>query len=125
MELLPAFPDVELLALDLLASAGTTSLTTPATITPPLIVIRRVGGGDTYLTDVPRLQVHTFGANRAQTAALAEACRQLILASPADGVGSDSIDNAWTETAPIFHDWGDKTVQCFVATYRIALRRPR
>lgn len=125
MELLPGFPDVELLALDLLSPAGPTALATPGTITPPLIVVRRVGGNDTYISDVPRLQVTCFGANRGQTAALAEACRQLILASPATGEGAESIDRAWTETAPIYHDYGDQTVQCFVAVYRISLRRAR
>lgn len=125
MELLDGFPDVELLALDLLAPAAPTALATPGTITPPLIVVRRIGGGDTYITDVPRLQVTTFGATRGATAALAEACRQLILASPATGGGAESIDRAWTESAPVYHDYGDQTVQCYVATYRIALRRAR
>lgn len=125
MEQLSAFPDIEDLAMELLEPAGTTVLATPEVITPPLIVIRRIGGFDDLITDIPRIQVDTFGANRRQAADLAEQCRQLILASPATGVGHASIDQAWTESAPVFVAYDDRNTQRYVATYSLALRRVR
>lgn len=125
MELLTAFPDIEDFALELLGSVAPTVLATPDTITPPLIAIRRVGGADSLIIDVPRVQVQTFGSTRAQSRDAAEACRQIILASPATGFDGVSIDHAWTETAPVWADYGDQNLQRYVATYRIALRRSR
>lgn len=124
MEPLPAFADIEDIALVLLAPAGSTVLATPEIITPPLVVLRRIGGADDVITDIPWIQVDTFGATRRQAADLAEACRQLILAAPGVGVGHASIDQTWTESAPSFVS-SDRTSQRYVATYRIALRRPR
>lgn len=125
MELLPPFPDIEDVALTLLTPVGPTALATPERITPPLIVIRRTGGLDDMITDTPRIQVDCFGANRRQAADLAEQCRQVVLASPATGFAHTSIDQAWTESAPIFVPYGDLSVQRYVATYRLALRRDR
>lgn len=125
MELLDAFPDIEDFAMELLEPAGPTVLATPEVITPPLIVIRRIGGFDDVITDSPRIQVDVFGATRRQAADLAEQCRQLILASPATGVGHASIDQAWTETAPTFAAYDDRNSQRYIATYGLALRRPR
>ena len=125
MELLGAFADIEDFVLELLGPAGPTVLATPEVITPPLIVIRRIGGDDDAITDLPRIQVDTFGATRRQAADLAEACRQRILAAPATGFGHASIDQSWTESAPVFVAYGDRNSQRYVATYRLALRRPR
>lgn len=125
MELLDAFPDAEMVALDLLTGIADTVLATPATLRTPLIVLRRTGGADDLITDIPRIQVDCFGTNRRQAADLAERCRQRILAAPATGIGDVSIDQTWTETAPVFAAYGDLNVQRYVATYRIALRRSR
>ncbi|MEU5259020.1 hypothetical protein [Amycolatopsis sp. NPDC021455] len=125
MELLGAFPDIEDLAMELLEPAGPTVLATPEVITPPLIVIRRTGGFDDVITDTPRIQVDVFGSTRRQAADLAETCRQIILASPATGIGHASIDQAWTETAPTFVAYDDRNTQRYVATYGLALRRAR
>lgn len=124
MELLPGFADIEDIALVLLAPVGTTVLATPEIITPPLVVIRRIGGADDVITDTAWIQVDCFGATRRQAADMAEQCRQLILAAPATGVGHASIDQTWTESAPSFVSY-DRNSQRYVATYRIALRRPR
>lgn len=125
MELLGAFPDIEDIGLALLEPVGVTVLATPDVITPPLVVVRRTGGADDMITDIPRLQVECFGANRRQTADMAELCRQIILAAPATGIGAASIDQTWTESAPSFVAYDDKNTQRYVATYRIALRRTR
>ncbi len=124
-ELLDGFPDAEDIALALLEPAGPTSLVVPETITPPLIVVRRTGGADDLFTDSPRLQVDVFGGTHHQAAALAEACRQLVLAAPATGVAGTSIDQTWTESAPSYLDYGDRSVHRYVATYRLAYRRAR
>lgn len=125
MELLPPFSDVEDFGLLLFEVVGPTVLATPERVTPPLIVVRRTGGLDDMITDIPRVQVDVFGATRRQAADLAEQCRQIVLASPATGFAHTSIDQAWTESAPIFVPYGDQNVQRYVATYRLALRRDR
>lgn len=125
MELLAAFPDAEDLGLELLSDLGPTFLATPAILAPPLIVVRRVGGYDNKITDRPRLQVHSFGSTHAQARDLAEACRQAILASPATRVAGVNIDQAITESAPTFVDYGQPAIHRYVATYRLEYRRAR
>lgn len=125
MELLTSFADVEDVVMALLASAGPTVLATPTTITAPLIVVRRVGGFDNGITDVARIRVQTFGGSHATASALAETCRQLILASPATRVGGVSIDLAVAENAPVYVDYGQPPLQRYIATYRLEMRRPR
>jgi hypothetical protein len=125
MELLAAFPDAEDIGLELLAGLAPTYLATPVTLSPPLIVIRRVGGYDNKVTDIPRLQVQTFGNTHVQARDLAEACRQTILASPATPVVGVSIDQAITETAPVFVDYGQPAIHRYVGTYRLEYRRTR
>lgn len=125
MELLPAYPDAEDVALELLEAAGPTRLATPSTLTFPLIIVRRVGGFDDRITDMHTIQVECFGSSRRHAADLAERCRQLILAAPASEVAGASIDNAWTEAAPTFAAYDDRNTQRYVGTYRIAMRRAR
>jgi hypothetical protein len=125
MELLAPFTDSEDIGLELFESVGPTALVTPDVITTPLIVVSRTGGADDYLTDIPRLQVDTLAPTHRQAVTLAELCRQRVLASPATGVAGVSIDRAWTESAPSYLDYGDKSVHRYVAAYRLAFRRPR
>jgi hypothetical protein len=125
MELLAAFADAEDIGLELLAGLAPTFLATPATLVPPLIVVRRVGGFDNKITDIARLQVHAFGGNHVQARDLAEACRQVIMASPATRVAGVNIDQARTETAPVYVDYGQPAVHRYVATYRLECRRTR
>lgn len=125
METLPGFADAETVGLQLLAHLAETRLTTPSTLTFPLIVLRRTGGIDNGITDWARLQVDTFGANYAEVVSLTESVRQAVLAAPATAVGGVSVDDAFTEAAPQFLAYDDKGTQRYVATYRLALRRPR
>lgn len=125
MEILGAFADIEDIVLEMLASVGSTVLATPDVITPPLVVVRRTGGFDDQITDTPRVQVECFGYTRRQTADMAEACRQIILAAPGTGYARTSIDATWTEAAPSYVNYGDRNIQRYVGTYRISLRRPR
>lgn len=124
MELLAAFPDAEDIGLDLLAGLGPTVLVTPVTLVPPLIVVRRVGGYDTYITDRCRLQVQAFGSTHVQARDLAEACRQKVLAAPGAAlVAGFVIDRAVTDSAPTFVDYGQPSIHRYVATYRLEYRR--
>lgn len=124
MELLAAFPDAEDIGLDLFGSLATTVLVTPSTLLPPLIVVRRVGGYDTYITDQCRLQVQTFGSTHAQARDLAETCRQKVLAAPGAAlVAGVIIDRTVTESAPVFVDYGQPAIHRYVATYRVEYRR--
>lgn len=125
MELLAAFPDAEDIGLALLEPAGTVVLATPVDLNPPLIVVRRVGGGDNRITDQPRLQIQAYGTTRVQARDLAEECRQLILASPATAVAGTSVDRAVTESGPAFVDYGQPGIHRYIATYRLEYRRPR
>lgn len=125
MEVLSAFPDAEDIGLELLAPAGPTRLTTPSTLTTPLIVVRHTGGVSDWITDIPRLQVEAFGSSHRQAVDLAERCRQLILASPATGAAGTSIDRAWVESSPSYMDYGVQNIHWHVATYRLAYRRSR
>jgi hypothetical protein len=125
VELLSAYPDIEDVALELFAELAPTVLTTPETLVPPLIQVRRVGGTDNRITDQPRIEVQSFGASHASGRDLAEACRQTVLAAVATTVAGASIDRAWTESAPVYVAYGDPTAHRYVATYRIEVRRPR
>lgn len=125
MELLAAFSDAEDIVLELLAGLAPTFLATPATLAPPLIVVRRVGGFDNKITDIARLQVHAFGGNHVQARDLAEACRQKIMASSATRVAGVNIDQARTETAPVYVEYGQPAIHRYVATYRLECRRTR
>lgn len=125
MELLSGFADVEDVGLALLEHLAPTRLSTPETLTFPLIVVRRVGGLDNRITDYARLQVDTFGASYREAVSLAESVRQAVLAAPASEVLGVSIDDADTEAAPQFLAYDDKGTQRYVAAYRLALRRPR
>jgi hypothetical protein len=125
MELLAAFPDAEDVGLALFESAGPTVLATPVELEPPLIVVRRVGGGDTRITDQPRLQVQVYGATRLAARDLAEECRQLVLAAPATVVAGVVVDKAFTESGPVFVDYGVPGIHRYISTYRLEYRRPR
>lgn len=125
MELLPSWPDVEDIGLALFVPVGPTVLVTPATITPPLVVVRRVGGFDDKITDQALLQVQTFGGSHAQGRALAEQCRQRVFAAVATEAAGVSIDRVSTESAPQFVDYGDLKLHRYVAVYGIEFRRIR
>jgi len=125
MEVLSPFADIEDIVLEILSPAGPTVLATPSQITPPLIVVRRIGGSDNKITDIARIRVQTFANSHVGSYDLAEHCRQLVMASPATGVPGVTIDLAVTDTAPSYVDYGQPPLQRYVATYRLELRRPR
>jgi hypothetical protein len=125
MELLESYPDVEDVMLDLLESVGPTVLATPVNLVPPLIVVRRVGGFDDGITDISVVTVQVYGSTHEEARALAEACRQKVIAAPATAVAGVSIDDTRTNNAPVFADYGQPGVHHYIATYGIEFRRYR
>jgi hypothetical protein len=125
VELLPVFEDAEDVAYDLFSTVGPTTLATPKDIVPPLIKIRRVYGNSTYLETTPRIEVQCFADTRASASLMARQCQQVLLAAPARGYHGVCIDRAWTESDPIYRDYGVPGLYLYVATYRMEYRRSR
>ena len=77
---------------------STTVTSTPNPIEPPVTRVQRIGGSDDGVSDYPCIEVAAYGSDRQQAWALAEQCRQVILASPRTVVGSQLVDRARTDT---------------------------
>lgn len=123
--LLAGFPDVEKAVTDLLAPVAATVTTTPANFTPPLVQVQRIGGPDDGITDWPEVAVTCYGTSRAAAWAMAENCRQRILAAPGEAPGGILIDSAATITPSQQIPDPNTTLRVVTATYRLGLRRPR
>lgn len=125
-ELLAPFPDAEVVLLELLDPAIAPACTaTPPTITPPLIRVVRTGGSDDGITDSPVVEVTCIGADRQASWALAEECRQVILASPNTVVAGVLIDDAATFTPPQQIPDPDLDKRSVTTNFVLAWRRPR
>lgn len=81
-------------------------------------------GGDDGITDSPLLDVETFHPNRIEAAELAEVTRQAVLALAGRNVGGALVDAVSTASGPTWIFYGPH-VERYVASYRLALRRPR
>ncbi|MGW5741581.1 phage tail termination protein [Amycolatopsis sp. NPDC003861] len=123
---LPPFPDAETVVMTLLEPVAPTVTATPATLTPPLIRVQRVGGSDDQITDHPRMEIACYGTDRADAWRLAEECRQLILGSIRTRVAGVLIDAARTDNPPTQVPYATtEDVRRVLAYYRLAWRRPR
>lgn len=107
----------------LLAPIAPTVTSTPNPIEPPVIRVQRIGGSDDGVSDFPRIEVAAYGADRQQAWALAEQCRQAILASPRTVVGGQLVDNARTDTPAQQVPYDQPDVRRVVALYRLTWRR--
>lgn len=130
MRQLASFPDAETVAMALLAGLAPTFTATPASISAPVIRVQRIGGGDDYFTDYPRIEVAVFypvAQDGDTTAAwlLAEQCRQAVLASRNTTVAGALVDNATNVTPPQQIPWDNPLLRLIAATYQLAFRRPR
>jgi hypothetical protein len=103
---LPAFPDAELVMLDLLAPmvGGATVTHTDENLTAPCIQVQRIGGPNDGVTDQPTVQTSCFGATRQQAWELSRQVEQVVLAATGTAVTGDYvtgvlIDSASTQTA--------------------------
>ena len=82
------------------------------------------GGSDDGITDEALVDVESFAGTRAAAADLAEDTRQALLALGASNAGGALVDWVRTATRPVWVDYQNPAVHRFVATYRVALRRP-
>lgn len=123
---LAPFPDAETVVMDLLAQVAPTVTATPADFTPPLIRVQRVGGSDDRITDMPRVEVACYGADRPQAWQLIEQCRRVILGSYGTTVDGVLIDSARTDNPPTQLPYATtEDTRRVVAYFRFAWRRPR
>jgi hypothetical protein len=132
--LLDPFPDAELVMMDLVRGLATVVTATPATITPPLIRVERVGGADDGITDRPRIRAVCYGATRPLAWALARNVTALVGASGgqlvtgpntvAEYPGGVLIDLARTATAPKQVPEQGRSSREVETIYEIHLRRP-
>jgi hypothetical protein len=124
-ELLAAWPDAEVVMLELLEPLAPTVTATPDQIETPLIRVVRTGGSDDGITDSPVVEVTCIGATRTESWALSEQCRQVILASPNTVVGGALIDAAATFTPPQQIPDPDLDKRSVTTNFVLAWRRPR
>lgn len=122
---LAPYPDTESAMVALLGGVASTVTTTPASFTPPLVQVQRLGGDDDGVTDFPIVAVTCYGATRAQAWQMAEQCRQLILAVGNESPGGILIDSARTVTPSQQLPDPNTNLRVVTATYRLGLRRPR
>ena len=92
----------------------------------PLIRVRKVGGINDRLTDIPRMAVDVYAADYETSRNLAEAIRQRLLSETvkakfAPGVGR--IDRVEVESSPFEVPWSDESTRYHTAIYRISTRR--
>lgn len=124
--LLPGWPDAEAAVLAVVNPAVTVNAgtVTPADFTGklPFALVQRIGGADDGVTDYPVIAVTVFGSSRASAWAVAESCRQHILASP--GGPGVLIDSAETVTPSQQVPDPNTNLRVVTATYRLGLRRP-
>lgn len=120
------WPDVEETFIGVLAAALGVRVadTVPDNVEqlPGFIRVTRGPGGDDFVTDSPLVDIEAFHPIRGEASLLAERARQaMINASSRPGVLVDSVATTsgptWVFYAPSVHR--------YVASYRVALRRPR
>jgi Protein of unknown function (DUF3168) len=130
MTVLAAFPDAELVFLDLLNGLAPSVTHTDDNLTPPAIQVQRVGGSDNGVTDRPQMQITCYGGTRAQAWALAEQVRQRILAAGATTVTGDFVtgvlvDSTRTVTPAQQIPERNPNLAAVTALYAAGFRRPR
>lgn len=126
---LPAFADAEEVATTLLTPAGNVVKGTPPNLTPPVIVVKRIGGHSDYITDYPEIQVRCLGATRPASMALQIHCQQLIENAFATEVTLVDgtvvlIDGTQTLTSGHPMPYENVDIREVAAIYQIKMRRP-
>lgn len=129
MQQLGNFADVEDVMMTILNPVGTTCTVTPAQF-DKIIRVRRLGGTDDGLTDKPVIEVSCMSTQRDTAWAMAEQCRQIILACPATSITISTgirvtVDSSDTVTPITRIYYEDHLVANLSATYRLQLRRPK
>lgn len=128
----PAYPDAELVMLDLLAPVAAPGLTVTHTdedLTPPAIRVARVGGTDDGVTDHAIVQTTCYGTTRQAAWALAELARQTVLGVTGGGVVTGDyvtdvcVDHTETVIAGRQLPYVNPDIRTVVTDHRIDLRR--
>lgn len=125
---MPAWPNIEKLAVAHLAGVARTVTRVPSDIegAVPLIRVTRGPGSDDGITDAPLLDVETFTASQGSAVDrwdLAEAAREAVHALAGRSVGGMLVDSVSTSTGPVSLDYGNPNVDRYVASYRLAFRK--
>jgi hypothetical protein len=127
---LPAFADAEEVVTSLLEGIGPPVVKgTPPQLTPPLIVVKRIGGHSDYVTDFPEIQVRCLGTTRPASMALQLQCQQTIENAFATMVTTDDgtvvlIDGTQTLTSGHPMPYENVDVREVAAVYQLKMRRP-
>jgi hypothetical protein len=130
----PPFADAEevaraLLVADLAAEVKVVSATGP-TVTPPTVMVRRIGGTCDNVTDFATLLASCFCSTRPESNALAAAVQAVFLNAtnqsvtlPDDSVAL--IDNVVVMVADHPETYENPDLRQVTATYEMRMRRPR
>lgn len=118
------FPDIEGALLTFLADLGTCYVVAPPDLQNhlPAIRITRFGGADDRVTDVARIDIDVFTADRASGFTISEQIRQRLLGYPLS-LTNCIIDRVTTNTGPMEIPWGDAIVRRRNASYSVSCRR--
>lgn len=122
---LPAFPDAELLMVDLLAPLGVdVGVETPASFVR-FVRALRTGGTDDGITDSPILGVTTYAPTRAESQLLTRGVARLIAEAAATEVAGTLIDYTSVYTGPIEQPDQNPDIRAVTTYYVIEYRRPK
>lgn len=127
MPVLASFPQVERLIAAVVADLGAAGMETSTNLQTdlPFIRIRRIGGVDDRVTDVPRVDVRVYAADLSDALALSETIRQRLISRPS-ATDHGIIDRAVTEVGPFEIPGPDPDHYRVVSTtYRVSVRRRR
>lgn len=99
-------------------------------ITPPVLLVRSLGGHSDYITDFPEIQVSAFGATRSEATELALRAQALVENSFNSFVDLSNgtrvqIDGTATQTAAHPEVYDNNDLREVPAVYFMSLRRPR
>jgi len=90
----------------------------------PLVHAYRFGGSDDGVFDAPSCSVDVYAVTHAQGFALAERCREAMLAAPTRGDGlAAAVDDVTTVSGPVEVEYPGDGVRMWASTYRLSMRR--
>jgi hypothetical protein len=130
---LPKFADAEEVLRELLQAEfpGVTVVSaTGLTITPPTVVVRRIGGENDFITDYPTMLVSCIGASRPASNLLAAQVQATILnainyaVALSDG-STALIDGTIVRVADHPETYDNPDLRVVTGTYELRLRRPK
>lgn len=121
----PDWPDVEAVAMALLATLAPTGTATPPNLAGPFIAIRRAGGPADLITDRPRLVLDCFGSDRPSAWALARQVQQAVIAAGNKTIAGALIDTAAVRVGLQEIPYGNPNLRRVSGQYELTFRRPR